>query len=178
LSRYIFTSDRLGFREWSANDLHAMFEICADKEVMEHFPSKLSREQTFELIKKRQQKFAENGFCYYAVDILETKEFIGFIGIEKQYYDAGFETPFIDIGWRLKRTTWNKGYATEGAKRCLNYAFETLKLKTIYAIATLKNDKSLRVMEKIGMKKHNSFLHPLIDNHSHLKECVAYKVEL
>ena len=87
-----------------------------------------------------------------------------------------FETPFVDIGWRLKKSTWNQGFATEGAKRCLVYAFEILKLKTIYAIATANNDKSMRVMEKIGMKKHTTFMHPLISEKSELKECVAFKI--
>ena len=58
-----------------------MAEICADKEVMEYFPFTLSRVKTAELIVKRQRIFAENGFCYYAVEIIESKELIGFIGI-------------------------------------------------------------------------------------------------
>ncbi len=153
-----------------------MSEICADKEVMEHFPSTLSREQTAELIAKRQRIFTENDFCYYAAEIIETKEFIGFIGIEKQEYDAGFETPFIDIGWRLKRSTWNKGYATEGAKRCLQYAFGTLNLPVIYSIATEKNIKSMHLMKKTGMKKLHNFKHPLLNDFPDLQTCVAYKI--
>ena len=177
MSNYLFTSPRLGFREWKISDLDPMAEICTDKEVMEFFPNPLSKEQTVDFITTRQRKFAKNGFCYYAVEILETTEFIGFIGLSKQEYNAGFETPFIDIGWRLSKSTWNNGYATEGAKRCLKYAFETLKLKTVYAIATANNDKSMRVMEKIGMKNHSAFNHPLIADDSNLKECVAYKIE-
>lgn len=176
MSNYIFISDRLGFREWSIDDLDAMSEICADKEVMEYFPSTLSREQTNELIAKRQRKFIENGFCYFAVEIIETKELIGFIGIEKQDYDARFESPFIDIGWRLKRSTWNKGYATEGAKRCLQYAFEALNLPVIYSIATEKNVKSMHVMKKIGMKKLHSFKHPLLNDFPDFQTCIAYKI--
>ncbi|PHR71594.1 MAG: GNAT family N-acetyltransferase [Lutibacter sp.] len=177
MKNYIFTSSRLGFREWSTTDLDAMAEICGDKEVMEFFPSTLSKEQTAEFITTRQRKFAENGYCYYAVEILETNELIGFIGLSKQEYDAGFENPFVDIGWRLKKSLWFKGYATEGAKRCLEYGFKTLKLKTVYAIAPLLNVKSYHVMEKIGMKKHATFMHPSIADDSKLKECVAYKIE-
>jgi RimJ/RimL family protein N-acetyltransferase len=154
-----------------------MSEICADKEVMEHFPSILSREQTLELITKRQRIFTENGFCYFAVEILDTEELIGFIGIEKQEYDAGFGTPFIDIGWRLKRTSWNKGLATEGAKRCLQYAFEILKTPVIYSIAAEKNVKSMHVMEKIGMKILHSFNHPLLNDFQDFQTCIAYKID-
>jgi len=155
-----------------------MATMNADKDVMEFFPSTQSREKTNDFIKRMQKQLGENGFCYFAVDLLETNEFIGFIGLSKQEYNAGFEMPFVDIGWRLSKSTWNKGYATEGAKRCLEYAVKTLKLTSIYSIATSKNVKSMRVMEKIGMKKHSLFLHPLIADDSILKECVAYKVDM
>ena len=178
MSNYLFTSSRLGFREWKISDLDAMAEICADKDVMEFFPNPLSKKQTVEFITTRRSKFAKNGFCYYAAEILETNELIGFIGLSRQEYDAGFENPFVDIGWRLKKSSWFKGYATEGAKRSLEYGFKTLELKTIYAIAPTLNVKSYLVMDKIGMTKHSSFVHPFIANDSNLKECVAYKITL
>lgn len=176
MSNYLFTSSRLGFREWKNSDLDAMAEICADKDVMEFFPSTLSKDQTLEFINTRQLKFAKNGFCYYAVEILETNELIGFIGLSRQEYDAGFENPFVDIGWRLKKSSWFKGYATEGAKKCLEYGFRTLELKIIYAIAPSLNIKSTHIMDKIGMKKYSKFMHPSIDDDSNLKECIAYKI--
>ncbi|MCF6279931.1 MAG: GNAT family N-acetyltransferase [Flavobacteriaceae bacterium] len=178
MTNYIFTSARLGFRNWKDADLDSMATINADEDVMEYFPSTQSREITTNFIERMQKQFAKNGFCYFAVDILETNEFIGFIGLSKQEYDARFETPFVDIGWRLSKSTWNKGYATEGAKRCLKYAFETLKLETIYSIATSRNIKSMRIMEKIGMEKHSNFMHPYIANDSELKKCIAYKIDL
>jgi RimJ/RimL family protein N-acetyltransferase len=178
MSTYLFTSARLGFREWKISDLAAMEEIFADKEVMEFFPSTLSKDQTVEFITTRQGKFTKNGFCYYAAEIIETNELIGFIGLSKQEYDAGFETPFVDIGWRLKKSSWFKGYATEGAKRSLEYGFKTLKLKTIYAITPSLNTKSTHVMDKIGMVKHTKFIHPSIADDCNLKECLAYKITL
>lgn len=177
MSHFIFTSQRLGFREWQEHDLDSMSEICADKEVMEYFPSILSHEQTQELITKRQRVFSENNFCYYAVEILDTNEFIGFIGIEKQEYDTGIETPFIDIGWRLKRSSWNKGYATEGALKCLEYAFEILKIPAIYSVAVKQNVKSMYIMEKIGMEKLHDFKHPLLNDFPDFQICSLYKIE-
>lgn len=61
---------------------------------------------------------------------METGELIGFIGLAYQTYESDF-TPATDIGWRLKSSAWGKGYATEGAKRCLQYAFEDLKLEKV-----------------------------------------------
>jgi len=68
--------------------------------------------------------------------------------------DATFQTaPAIEIGWRLLPKFWNQGLATEGAKRCLQFAFEELNIGEIYAVTSIHNKPSERVMQKIGMKK-------------------------
>ncbi len=67
------------------------------------------------------------GYCYFAVDNLENNEFIGFIGFAYQNYETDF-TPNVDIGWRLKSSACNKGFASEGAKRSLEYGFNNLGL--------------------------------------------------
>ncbi|PYF72987.1 GNAT family N-acetyltransferase [Pedobacter nutrimenti] len=173
--KYIFTSERLGFRNWLMTDVEIMAEINSDEEVMEFFPGTKSRQETTEFIERMQHQFQEKGFCYYAVDKLETSEFIGFIGLSEQVFAADF-TPCIDIGWRLKRAQWNKGYATEGAKRCLDYAFNQLKLEKVMAIAPTVNLKSEQVMKKIGMKKTKNFNHPGLADHKRLQECTLYEI--
>ena len=176
MNKHLFTSNRLGFRNWKVSDINLLYNINSDKDVMEFFPTKPTKEETIDFIFRMQQQFQLKGFCYFAVDILETNEFIGFIGISEQTYETDF-SPFVDIGWRLKKSSWNNGYATEGAKTCLAYAFNKLNLKTIFAIAPKLNVKSHSVMEKIGMKKHSTFLHPKIDTKSKLKRCIVYKIE-
>lgn len=176
LEKHLFTSNRLGFRNWKDSDIEFMHQINSDEEVMEFFPSIPTKKETETFVLKMQHQFADKGFCYFAVDILKTNEFIGFIGISEQTYKTDF-SPFIDIGWRLKKSSWNKGYATEGAKACLNYAFQKLNLKTIYSVAPILNIKSQRVMLKIGMKKHSTFVHPKIPNDSILKSCIVYKIK-
>ncbi len=120
---YLFKSERLGFRNWRHKDLDEFTKLNSDKEVMEHFPKTLSRKEVKVLIEKLKNHFENNGFTYYATEVLETKEFIGMIGLAYQEYETEY-TPAVDIGWRLKRNAWGKGYATEGAKRCLEYAFD------------------------------------------------------
>ena len=149
----------------------------SDENVMEFFPSIPTKEQTTEFIKRMKKQFEDNGFCYFAVDKLEGNEFIGFIGLSKQTYDAAF-TPCIDIGWRIKSNEWNKGFATEGAKKCLDYAFNDLKIEKIYSIAPKANIKSEYIMAKIGLKKQYEFEHPLLINNDQLKTCVLYKIEI
>ena len=57
-------------------------------------------------------------------------------------------TPMIDIGWRLSKQYWGKGYATEGAKRCLDYAFNDLKIPKISATCPVINKNSEHVIKK------------------------------
>lgn len=172
--KYIFKSERLGFRNWNLTDIEKMQEINSDEKVMEFFPNIPTIEQTIEFVERMQKQFENNGFCYFAVDKLEDNEFIGFIGLSEQTYEADF-TPCVDIGWRIKSSEWNKGYATEGAKKCLEYALNDLKLENIYSIAPKINKKSEHIMIKIGMKKQYEFEHSLLEKFEQLKTCVLYK---
>lgn len=170
---YLFTSDRLGFRNWREDDIQEMIDINSDAEVMAFFPSIQDEQQTIAFIKRMQNQFHERGYCYYAVDRLDKEVFIGFIGLSWQTYQADF-TPCVDIGWRLKKTEWNQGFATEGAKRCLDYAFKELEIKTVFAIAPKVNVKSIRIMEGIGMTKVSEFQHPYLQDDERLRDCVLY----
>ncbi|WP_300488392.1 GNAT family N-acetyltransferase [Flavobacterium sp.] len=173
-NKYLFTSKRLGFRNWDINDIDKMHEINSDERVMQFFPSLPSKEQTAEFIARMMHQFQNKGFCYFAVDKLENNEFIGFIGLAEQTYQADF-TPCVDIGWRIKSSEWNKGFATEGAKRCLDYAINDLKLENIFSIAPKVNVKSEHIMVKIGLIKQYEFEHSLLTNNDQLRTCVLYK---
>ena len=174
--KYIFTSDRLGFRNWDLTDIDKMHEINSDENVMEYFPTIPTKELTTEFVERMKKQFENKGFCYFAVEKLEDSEFIGFIGLSEQTYEAEF-TPCVDIGWRIKSSEWNKGFASEGAKKCLDYALNELKLENVYSIAPKINTKSEHIMTKIGLKKQYEFEHSLLINNDRLKTCVLYKTE-
>lgn len=174
--KYIFKSDRLGFRSWRKNDLDSFAKLNADEAVMEHFPETLTKEHTKELIERLQIHYNERGYCYFATEVLETGEFIGFIGLAYQQYKTEF-APGVDIGWRLKKAAWGNGYATEGAKRCLDYAFNDLKLKKIFSTCTINNTKSENVMRKIGMKKMGEFRHPQLKEFPDYERFIWYEIE-
>lgn len=174
--RYLFKSERLGFRKWISSDLSEMAKINADPEIMKFFPKTQTTEETQSFIERMQKQFTEFGYCYFAVELLADSEFIGFIGIAYQTYQADY-TPCTDIGWRLSKKHWGKGYATEGAKRCLEYAFQNLGLIKIFSIAPKTNENSEAVMTKIGMSKVKEFDHPLLLDNNRLKVCVLYEIE-
>ena len=174
--KYLFTSDRLGFRNWTTTDIDKMHKINSDEKVMEFFPGIPTKEQTTEFVKRMINQLDDKGFCYFAVDKLDDNEFIGFIGLSEQTYEADF-TPCVDIGWRIKSSEWNKGFASEGAKKCLDYALNELKLENVYSIAPKINTKSEHIMTKIGLKKQYEFEHSLLTTNDRLKTCVLYKTE-
>lgn len=176
LKKYIFTSERLGFRKWHKDDLNEFAAMNADPIVMEHFPKELSMEETENFIQRLQKHYATHGYCYFATEVLATGEFIGFIGLANQSYETSF-TPATDIGWRLKQNAWGKGYATEGALRCLSYAFDTLQLERVIATCTQQNEKSAHVMQKIGMVKGGHFKHPLLGDFPEYETCLWYEIK-
>ena len=172
---YLFTSERLGFRNWDQVDIPLMASINADPEVMEFFPAIKTYDETIAFVEKMQLQMAVKHYCYFAVDKLEDGSFIGFIGLSEQTYESDF-TPCTDIGWRLAKTEWGMGYATEGAKRCLEYALYELNLQKVVAVAPKVNVRSELVMQKTGMKKVAEFIHPLLLHYKHLKDCVLYEM--
>ncbi|CAA0177618.1 GNAT family N-acetyltransferase [Tenacibaculum maritimum] len=174
-NQYLFKSERLGFRKWKESDLSEFTKINADLDVMEHFPKLLTKKETADFIKRANNQYNKNGCCYFAIEILKSGEFIGFIGLALQNYKTDF-TPAIDIGWRLKKSAWGKGFATEGAGRCIEFGFQKLNLKNIISFCTEKNKNSENVMKKIGMKKIGTFNHPKLNKYPKYEKCICYEI--
>jgi RimJ/RimL family protein N-acetyltransferase len=176
LDQYLFMSERLGFRNWRDSDLSVFAEMNADPEVMRFFPNTLSTKESGQALKQYQEHFHERGYTYYAVESLQTTQFIGFIGLKYQNFESPC-TPAVDIGWRILRQHWGKGYASEGARRCLGYAFKTLGLDQVVSHCPTLNKPSERVMQKIGMARQGEFLHPLLEDFPDLNPCVWYEMK-
>lgn len=172
---YVIQTPRLQLRNWKNSDLAAMTAINQSPEVMRFFPNRPDKIATEAFLQKMRNQFAKSGYCYFAAELKDTQEFIGFIGLMYQEYEAPF-TPCVDIGWRLKPSAWGKGYATEGAKSCLDYAFTELALSEIYSVAPVINTPSISVMKKIGMQQLSTFLHPALPDFPKLEECALYYI--
>ncbi|MFF2090039.1 GNAT family N-acetyltransferase [Paenibacillus sp. NPDC058174] len=171
---YIETS-RLLLREWEETDLESFYQLNADETVMTFFPKTLSMEETNLFYQSIVSEFKQCGFGLYAVEVKENKEFIGFIGFHRAAFEADF-TPCIEIGWRLKKEAWGKGYATEGAKACLQYGFDTLGFKDVYSFTADLNHPSKSVMTKIGMSFIKTFHHPKVEKSSPLSKHVLFHI--
>lgn len=176
MNRYLFTSPRMGFRNWADEDLDAMAAINASEEVMRYFPSLQDRAHTAAFISRMQAMYEAYGYCYFALERLADGAFIGFTGLaHKEDYIAS--SPYVDIGWRLAPHAWGQGYATEAATQCLQYGFDTAGLPRILAVAPKANTPSIRVMQKAGMEYMHDFAHPLLKGDERLEQCVLYGCE-
>ena len=148
----------------------------ADPEVMRYFPAFLSAEQTNAGVDIWCQQFAEKGWSNWAVELLESGEFIGFIGLSVPRRQLPF-SPCVEIGWRLQRAAWGLGYATEGAKACLRVGFEQLRLEEIVSFTALANLPSVAVMKRIGMRDAQAdFDHPAVPEGNPLRLHCLYKI--
>ncbi|NKI24366.1 GNAT family N-acetyltransferase [Paenibacillus dendritiformis] len=172
---YLETS-RLQLRDWADTDLEPFQRLNADEQVMRYFPKTLSSEETREFYHAILAEFTERGYGLYAVEVKENKEFIGLIGFHRATFEADF-TPCIEIGWRLKKEAWGKGYATEGAAACLQYGFNELGFRDVYSFTAKINKPSQNVMQKIGMSFIKSFNHPKVEAGSPLKEHVLFHIK-
>lgn len=149
----------------------------ADPVVMRHFPSPLTAEQSNGFADRIEEAFARDGFGLYAVEVPGVMPFAGFIGLSVPRFESFF-TPCVEIGWRLAAEAHGKGYATEGARAVLDYAFNELGMKEIVSFTSPLNVPSIHVMEKIGMTHDPSetFMHPSVPDGHPLQVHVLYRI--
>ena len=174
--KYIITTERLGLRRWTDDDFLPFSKMNKDPEVMRYFPSLLNDEETTAMMGRIKAHFDKHGFGLFALEKLSTKEFIGYAGFMVPSFESYF-TPCIEIGWRLRKEDWGKGYATEAAKACLHYGFETLGFNKIYSFTSTINLRSEKVMQAIGMIKEGEFDHPKIALNDRLCRHVLYSIK-
>lgn len=155
---------RLMIRNWHNRDRELFHEINSDARVMEFFPFRLDRDQADELMFRLQRKIAESGLGFFAVEIAETGECIGFAGLACVDLKSIFAEMVHEIGWRLARRFWGNGYATEAANAMLDYGFAHFGLDEIIAFVIPGNSRSISVARRIGMQRDETrdFDHPRI----------------
>ncbi|NBE56042.1 GNAT family N-acetyltransferase [Streptomyces boluensis] len=145
----VLRTERLLLRDWRDSDLAPWAAMNADPEVREHFPDIQTPERSAASVAAFQDDLDRRGWGWWAVEVADTGEFIGFAGLDPVDEDMSFTG--VEAGWRLTRTAWGHGYATESALAVLEFGFDTLDLPEILAITTAANVRSQAVMRRIGM---------------------------
>jgi RimJ/RimL family protein N-acetyltransferase len=170
-------TERLLLRQWRDEDLVPFAALNADPEVMEFFPAPLTPEQSADLAGRHQALLEAGEPGLFATEVRATGEFIGFVGLAVPKFEAAF-TPCVEVGWRLARSAWGQGYATEAAGAVLEHGFNTLMLNEIVSFTAAINLRSRAVMERIGMTRDpaDDFDHPSIPPGDRLSWHVLYRV--
>lgn len=154
-------TERLRLRQWRDDDLDAWAEMGRDPEVMHHFPALLGRDAAAAGMERARAGIERDGYGFWAVEVKGVAPFIGFCGIKAVPADMPF-APAIEVGWRLARTHWGRGYATEGGRASLEHGWRELGLAEIVAFLLPDNRASAAVCERLGMSRDpaDDFDHP------------------
>ncbi|MBF2715644.1 GNAT family N-acetyltransferase [Agrobacterium vitis] len=175
----ILETDRLLLRRWKDSDRNLFREINADPKVMQFFPFRRTYEEADLMMDRVNRLIDETGLCFYAVELKETEEPIGFCGLSDAMMPDILTEGTIEIGWRLATRFWGHGYATEAARGLLGYGFKAKGLNEIVSFAVATNHRSTAVMQRLGMIRdlNGDFDHPRVpDTHPHLKPHVLYRI--
>jgi RimJ/RimL family protein N-acetyltransferase len=169
-------TERLLMRRWRESDRAPFAALNADPEVMRHFPAPLDRATSDRAVDRFEQRFEEQGFGLWALEVVETGEFIGFTGLNPMpegVPGAGEQ----EVGWRLARHAWGKGYATEAARAALGLGLVDLGLPVIWSMTAVLNKSSEAVMRRLGMVRHSTFDHPAVEVGHPLRPHVVYRTD-
>lgn len=156
----ILETDRLILRELQLSDAEAFFAMDKNPKVHQYLWNKPVQkiEETIEIILSVRQQYSDNGIGRFAMILKETNEFIGWAGLKYNTEAVNNKVNFYDIGYRLDEKFWGRGYASEATFAWLNYAFETMNIKTMEAAAHSDNVASNRILQKIGMHFTEQYL--------------------
>jgi RimJ/RimL family protein N-acetyltransferase len=160
-------------RQWRDEDREPFAALNADPEVMRYFPSTLTRVQSDAFVDRSIELIDGRGWGLWAVEVEGVAPFVGFVGLNV----PTFMPDVVEVGWRLAREHWGKAYASEAAREALRYGFEELGLAEIVSFTSTVNERSRRVMERIGMTHDptRDFDHPNVPD-GPLRRHVLYAI--
>lgn len=176
----LFETNRLALRNWRDADKAPFAALNRDPEVMTYLGGLRTESQSHGLVEEQMSIAAEGKPVFWVAEHKSSGEFMGFIGVKEINFEAPFVTskPGYEIGWRLAKKFWGKGYASEGAKAALQYAFRQWTMEHIWSFTVPDNLASQKVMRNIGMAqvKNGNFAHPALAASHPLSLHVLYRI--
>jgi RimJ/RimL family protein N-acetyltransferase len=153
-------------------------ELNADQEVMRYFPAPLTRAASDALVDRIAADLARDGWGLWALEERATGRFLGFAGLAPVRLDVHF-APTTEVGWRLRRDAWGRGFATEAARAALAFAFDPsgLAFDEVVSFTAEDNERSRAVMRRLGMTHDpaDDFDHPALPGRHPLRRHVLYR---
>jgi len=173
----ILETERLLLRPWREEDLAPFAALNADPRVMRFFPSTLARDESDAFAARIRAHFAEWGYGLWAVELPHIAPFIGFVGLQWTTFEAAF-APALEVGFRLAADRWGCGYASEGGRAALRFAFEQARLQEIVSFTTHVNLPAQKTIEKLGLVRDaaGDFEHPRLPPGHPLRRHFLYRV--
>ena len=170
-----FETERLFLRQWTPADREPFAALNADSRVMECFPAPLTRAESDAIADRCESLIRERGWGFWAAELKASREFIGFVGLHTPSAELPF-SPCVEIGWRLSRSHWGKGLASEAARGALRIGFVSLGLNEIVSFTAVGNFRSRAVMERLNMCESGTFEHPQISEGNSLRLHCLYRL--
>tara|TARA_R110002110_G_scaffold61931_3_gene173318 strand:+ start:208 stop:762 length:555 start_codon:yes stop_codon:yes gene_type:complete len=169
-------TDRLVLRPWRNDDFEAFAAMSADPQVMRYLIPLNSRAESDAVATTLKAYIETNGFGFWAMEIPGIAPFIGFTGLLRVGSAMPF-APAVEVGWRLARPHWGKGYASEAARAALAFGFDTLELDEIVSMTVPANKRSQSVMQRIGMTRDETgdFKHSKLPDGDPLQNHFLYR---
>lgn len=148
----LLRTERLVLRPFAEDDVEPFAAINADPEVMRYIGDGAPRtpEQTRSAVAKTMRHWEEHGWGPLAVTVASTGEFIGFVVLAVPKFLPEI-LPAVEVGWRIGRPHWGRGYAPEAAREAIRFAFEDRGMDRLVSCVHHDNAASVRVAEKLGM---------------------------
>ncbi len=154
----VLETEHLTLRQFTGDDVENLVELDSDPQVMRYING--GRPTPREEIERRElpaflayQKRSD-GYGFWAAVEKSTGEFVGWFHLRPPQ-DGVADEP--ELGYRLKRSAWGKGYATEGSRALIQKAFTDLGAQRVWAGTMVVNTASRRVMEKAGLRYVRTF---------------------
>lgn len=162
-------------RRWRPQDRDAFASICSDAVVMRHYLAPLSHPETAAFIDRIEAGFDEKGFGLWALERRSDGRLLGYTGLQTIMVECPINGE-VEVGWRLAHEFWGQGLAFEAASAALDFGFRQAGLARIVSMTAKTNERSLRLMERLGMRRAEQldFDHPLIPEDHELRPHVVY----
>ena len=175
---FAFKTPRLIIRDWRDSDRAPWAAMGRDPEVMANLGPLIDRAQADVLVDRQRALQARLGHTFWALESRETGDFLGFCGLKIMPERIPGLEDVIEIGWRLRRDAWGKGYAREAATAALHWGWDHLPADRIAAITTPANGRSWGLMLRLGMvRRHDlDFAHPALAADDPLSAHVTYEI--
>lgn len=144
----VIETERLYLRTMTQCDVIALSKIMQDADAMYAYNGAFTDAETQRWLDRQLERYRTLGYGLWAVVLKTTGEMIGQCGLTIQQWK---EKDLLEIGYLFQRDYWHFGYATEAAKACKKYAFDTLNATEVYSIIRDTNAASQRVAIRNGM---------------------------